>query len=115
MMDFRLRHISWLAPIIPPQPDVLLAGDGAIGPWSARAAPRTAEGVDEVVQADEPCRWETQRLGRRHVCFYPKAAFPALTWWAVAREGSVQQKKQKHQQHAPGATDLHGYGTTTDE
>lgn len=56
-MDFRVHHISLLAPEIPPQPDVLLAGDGAVGPWSTGgAAPRTAEGVDEVVQADEPCR-----------------------------------------------------------
>lgn len=116
VMDFTVRHISLFGPVIPPQPDVLLAGDGAVGPWSTRgSAPRTADGVDEVVQADEPCRWETQRLGRRLVCFYPKAAFPAPTWWAVARGGSVQRKKQKHQQRAPGAIDLHGYGTTADE
>lgn len=98
----RVHHISFLALGINEHPDVLLAGDGAVGPWSAGGAtPRTAEGVDEVVQADEPCRWETQQLGRRPVCFYPKAAFPALTWWAVARGGSVQPKNQKHQQRAP--------------
>lgn len=101
-MDFRVRHISFHALVILQQPDVLLADDGAVGPWSAGGAlPRTAEGVDEVVQADEPCRRETQQLGRRPVCFYPKAAVPALTWWAVARGGSVQPKKQKHQQRAP--------------
>lgn len=75
-MDFRVHNISLLAPGIPPQPDVLLAGDGAVGPWSTGgAAPPTAEGVDEVVQADEPCGWETQRLGTETCLFLSEGCF----------------------------------------
>lgn len=74
--------------------------------------PRTAEGVDEVIHAEEPWRSETEQMEEDP--FHLKFAFRAFTSWAVARRGRVQ-RKQKHHQRARGAADLHGYGTIAEE
>lgn len=114
--DLKVHHFSSLRPLmLLPQPEVLLASDGAVGLWSTGgAAPGTAEGVDEVVQAEKPWRSETEQPEGDLSASSKGGFFPTLTWRAVAWGGGVQ-RKQKHQQRARGATDLHGYGTTAEE
>lgn len=100
--------------MLAPHPDLLLASDGAVGVWSVSGAePRTAEGVDEVVHAEEPWRSTQSRCKKAHLVQL-KFAFPGFTSCAVARRRRVQRKQKQHQR-ARGAVDLHGYGTIAEE
>lgn len=115
-MDKKVPHGPELcSPVLPPQPDVLQASDGAVGVGRAGGAvPRTAEGADEVVDAEKPWRSETKQVEEdlsppAQVCFSC-----SFTLRAAARRGGVQPE-QKHHQRARGAADLHGYGTVAEE